>query len=313
MEKQSTNPRKSKPIVKKGVRLLKLEHSVAKQFLQRLRRVLSVMQRVSTLDGDDKRTVEKDLREMAGSLEHSTATDLEAIDLIVGWFERNASHVLNIAAGPTKREAWFNAESIVALSHGGGIHKFLVYGEQQYESALRSCGLTEAEILDPKCVPDIVGYVHSGADNQRKDEFEVNFIMEAKVLYRAKPESDRKTQLVELRDQLMRAKRHGQSAIGLVYLISHSGDRPSKASRDKNTKTEKSLKQIVMGDANIMSLLTDEFHKSIKTEVHNVFKETTYIWLREPAALNGMQFGKTSFPESPSMDVSVGLAALRLS
>ena len=87
---------------------------------------------------------------------HSASHNLTLIDVVVKSLEKNHEHVVNIAAGP-KREDWFNAECIVALSHASRLSKFIVYGEQAYRTALKNAGWTRREIDDPEKRPDIMG------------------------------------------------------------------------------------------------------------------------------------------------------------
>ena len=127
----------------------------------------------------------------------------------------------------------------------------------------------------------------SQPDEQTPDEWTVNFVIEAKALYAH--ERNRISQLIELRKQLLRARRHGSSAIGMLYLIDF-----------KRARSRKGVS------------VRKPFYDALEEEIVRTFHGTQYTWLRRPTFLRRMRMAYTTFPEFPSMVVSIGTAALEL-
>lgn len=214
------------------------------------------------------------------------------VRIIANHLQHKATDVINVAAGP-KREGWFNAESIVALSAARGLKKFIIYGEQAYRTALKNTGWTAQSIRTPSKVPDVCGYEYVGSDIEDEtgsDRWTVNFILESKVLYAH--ERNRTSQLEKLREQLICARQYAPLALGLLYLIDF-----------KRTKSR---------SRKITAAPSRPFEEAVRREVSRVFGNNPYEWVRGPQVLRGMRLKYTSFHVFPSVGMFISLAALKL-
>jgi hypothetical protein len=213
------------------------------------------------------------------------AVEDEIVDAIVKALEAKAQHVANIVVGP-KREEWFNAECFVAVSHRQTLEasSYIVYGKQAYKEALAETPLAVVlDAADGAKIPDLVGYSTAAG----RDDYDVVFVLEAKVFYRHEDPAARATALRKLREQLDRAKRAcpTAAAIGVLYLVAIAGKG---------------------------GVVPEPFLTMMKAETLTAFDGINIRWLREPALLAGLRLHGTSFPSYPSAHVSVGVGALLL-
>ena len=214
------------------------------------------------------------------------AIEDEVVNTIVAALEAKAQHVTNIVIGP-KREEWFNAECFVAMSHYQTLEasSCIVYGEQEYKAALDQTPLAAAlAAADEKKIPDLVGYSTAAG----RGDYDVVFVLEAKVIYRHEDDPARKASLKKLREQLERAKGACPTAcaIGIIYLVAIAGHG--------------------------LGVVPEPFLAEMKMAVTTTCNGLQFRWVREPALLAGLRLHPTSFPAFPSAHVSVGVGAFVL-
>src|ERR1700746_748400 len=217
-----------------------------------------------------------------------TSFEEKAITLITNWFERKASHVINIAAGPKRwREHWFNAEAIVALSHGGGLGRLVVFGEQAYEQVISGTTWKSDPAADLAAIADIVGFAVSNGS------LDIRFVIESKILYRHSEK--RAKQLNDLKKQLLETRKYCSSSVGVIYLIAWPGD------------------FVIHEKTHRFSPDATGFFTTVEGEVSKTFHITPFVWLRKPAPLVGMNMASTTFLGGyPKITITVGLAAIKL-
>jgi len=211
----------------------------------------------------------------------------EAVRCLTEWFEANPVRLVDVVAGP-KREHWFNAEAYVALSHAGGTETFILWGEQEWRTALKETRLTPIKRL-ARLKPDLVARSYKGGIA------DIRFIIEAKLIYSYDTISDRSEILTKLHEQLTNAKAicPNASVVGLIYLVWHGG-----AGKD----------------------LAVSFYKKVGRQIEDIFAKKQQ-WIRQPSALRGLEatlsrrgikWQITSFHSYPNIPTSVGVAALQI-
>lgn len=136
----------------------------------------------------------------------------------------------HIVTGP-KRETWFTAESIAALSRAesGSLSRgFIIFGEKSYSNMLRELKLKASSSKGLSKIPDIVGY--SFRNNA------VAFVLEAKLIDEL-DDDEAKTILADLKKQLDRAKTilPSATAIGIVFGVHHLSRAVSKRKNANGT------------------------------------------------------------------------------
>lgn len=136
----------------------------------------------------------------------------------------------HIVTGP-KRETWFTAEAIAALSRAESGHLsrgFIIFGEKSYRSMLRELKLTPSSMIGLSNVPDIVGYSYG--------KNVVAFVVEAKLIDSLDDReargtlADLKVQMDRVRDLLPSA-----TAIGLVFGVHNLSRSVSKQKNANGT------------------------------------------------------------------------------
>jgi hypothetical protein len=204
----------------------------------------------------------------------------KAVQSIVTRFETKAKDVANVLAGP-RREGWFNAESLIALSKQSSLKLKMAYGEQGYRKICKGVSGKTTKGKRRR-IPDLVLY------NWKNEPL---VIIEAKLVYRSDTAKKRDELIRELADQILEAKNCCPIAtcVGIVYLISRTSDRPRKHVRQT----------------------TDRFCFEIKTKLEDLLKSMQYNWVREPSILPRLNPRATSFT-NVGVSVWLGLGAVAL-
>jgi len=268
-------------------------------------------------------------------LERTVKLEKEAVILIAKFLERKpAAEMANILLAP-RSEHWFNAESFVALNMHANFDRFIVYGEQSYAqiseilgslppldsknrpdliAAVPKRGFVVRDLAVPNNPPEVenrpgetlkervarirVAYkkAQTALRNSWRTEWDIPFIVEAKLIYNSDVGEDSTKSLTKLRQQLLVAKQSykATTAIGILYLVVVQG----------------------LGGGN-----ANAFHATITREVDAVFGKGAFTWLRRPSPLGLRNLPKrspkeglmkTSFREYPRAWVNIGLAALAI-
>jgi hypothetical protein len=248
--------------------------------------------------------------------------------------QKRADDVANILLAP-RSEHWFNAESFVALNQHANFDRFIVYGEQSYSqisdilgslpplesknrpdliAAVPKRGFLEHDARQANNPPEVetrpsetlkerlarirVAYkkAQTALRNSWRTEWDVPFIIEAKLIYNSDLSEGSPKSLTKLREQLLIAKQSYKAgaAIGILYLVFVQG----------------------LGQGDVST-----FHATITREVNGVFVAGTFKWLRKPTPLTLRNMPKkspktglmkTSFPEYPRAWVNLGLAGIAI-
>jgi len=139
--------------------------------------------------------------------------------------------------------------------------------------------------------------VRTRENNQWKTEWEIPFVIEAKLIYNSESGERRRASIKTLRQQLQEARTwyRAATAIGIIYLVFVQG------------RTDDSC---------------EAFHTAISQEVASLFVREHVVWIRKPSVLHLRNmpkrspkpgFIKTSFREFPIAWVCLGMGALSIS
>ena len=193
----------------------------------------------------------------------------------------------HIVTGP-KRETWFTAESIAALSRaqsGNQSRGFIIFGEKNYSTILRDLKLKASSRKGLSKIPDIVGYSF-GKET-------IAFVLEAKLVDEL--DNDKAITILEdLRDQLLRAKAllPSTTVIGMVYGVHHLSRAVGK-------------QKLPSGSPRYVTVQPKHFFNLLANQIEDVFSSPTCKWfdqrkivlvsnLQSVKPLSGKWYGEVS-------------------
>jgi hypothetical protein len=244
------------------------------------------------------------------------AYEKEAVQYIEKWFQRDTEHLVNVVAGP-RREAWFNAEAYVALSHRARYKTFVMWGEQEWQTVVgRSVAAAFKELKEKK--PDLIGF-----DGKEGPEA-IQFVIESKVIYNGDGTTAVNKTLEDLRRQLLRSMSvtPRASAIGVLYLVWQGGQgTPTKKPRKGDEHNPEPELVFKPKPVEMAKLIPSNFYQRVVKQTGTIFSGLKYQWLRTPSPLGGrgwkspktsFKYRYTSFHYYPNIPTSVGLGALAL-